>query len=69
VPGEAGDMFDDFPLELPRRPWLVCLALAALVGLAALVAGGVDEGPRNALAEAVLVMTCFAALGRRLGLR
>src|SRR5204863_5077461 len=22
VPGEAGDMFDDLPVELPHRPWL-----------------------------------------------
>jgi hypothetical protein len=29
----------------------------------------VDEGPRNAVAEFLLVVACFAALGRRLGLR
>ncbi len=69
VPGAAGDMFDDFPVRLPRRPWLACLALAALVGFVALGAAGGDEGPRNAVAEIVLVFACFAALGRRLGLR
>jgi hypothetical protein len=69
VPGEAGDMFDDLPVRLPRRPWLACLTLAAFVGLAALGAAGADEGPRNAVAEIVLVIGCFAALGRRLGLR
>jgi hypothetical protein len=47
----------------------VCLGLATLVAVAALVAGGADEGPRNAVAEAILVVGCFAALGRRLGLR
>jgi hypothetical protein len=69
VPGEAGDMFDDLPVELPHRPWLVCGALAACLALALLVAGGLDEGPRNAIAETLLVVGCFAALGRRLGLR
>jgi hypothetical protein len=69
VPGGAGDMFDDLPLRVPRRPWRLCLALAALTALVFLVAGGLDEGPRNALFEAVLIVACFAALGRRLGLR
>lgn len=69
VPGEAGDMFDDLPLRVPRRPWLACVAFAGALSLALLVAGGLDEGPRNAVAELVLVVGCFAALGRRLGLR
>jgi hypothetical protein len=69
VPGEAGDMFDDFPLPLPRRPWLVCLALAGGLAVVLLAAAGLDEGPRNAVAEVVLVVVSFAALGRRLGLR
>jgi hypothetical protein len=69
VPGEAGDMFDDLPIELPHRPWLVCGALAACLALALLVAGGFEEGPRNAIAETLLVVGSFAALGRRLGLR
>jgi hypothetical protein len=69
VPGEAGDMFDDLPVELPHRPWLVCGALAACLAFALLVAGGLEEGPRNAIAETLLVVGCFAALGRRLGLR
>jgi hypothetical protein len=69
VPGEAGDMFDDIPVPLPRSPWLVCFALAAALALALLAAGGLDEGPRNAIPELVLVVGCFAALGRRLGLR
>jgi hypothetical protein len=62
-------MFDDLPVRVPRRPWQLCLALAAAVALALLAAGGIDEGPRNAAAEIVLVVACFAALGRRLGLR
>jgi hypothetical protein len=69
VPGEAGDMFDDFPLQLPRRPWLVCLALAGGLAIVLLAAAGLDEGPRNAVAEVVLVVVSFAVLGRRLGLR
>jgi hypothetical protein len=69
VPGPAGDVFDDLPVGLPHRPWALCLAVATLVAVAALLAGGVDEGPRNAVAEFVLVVAGFAALGRRLGLR
>jgi hypothetical protein len=69
VPGAAGDMFDDLPVRLPHRPWLACFALAGLVAFVALGAAGADEGPRNAVAEFVLVVACFAALGRRLGLR
>jgi len=69
VPGPAGDVFDDLPVELPHRPWALCLVFAALVAGAALLAGGVDEGPRNAVAEFLLVVVCFAALGRPLGLR
>ncbi len=69
VPGEAGDVFDDLPVALPRRPWGLCLCVAAFVGVLALLAGGGDEGPRNAVLESLLVVVCFAALGRRLGLR
>ena len=69
APGQAGDMFDDLPIRLPRRPWLACFALAGALAVLLFVAGGLDEGPRNAIAEAVLVIGSFAALGRRLGLR
>ena len=69
VPGAAGDVFDDLPVRLPRRPWLLCTALAAAAAAALLAAGGVDEGLRNAVAETVFVLTGFAVLGRRLGLR
>jgi HAAS len=70
VPGEAGDVFDDLPLDLPRRPWLLLAATAGAAALAVLVAGGVTgEGPRNAVAELVLVAAGFLTLGRRLGLR
>ena len=69
VPGGSGDMFDDFPVRLPRRPWLLCVALAAALAIALLAAGGLDEGPRNAVAEVALVLGSFATLGRRLGLR
>jgi hypothetical protein len=67
--GDAGDMFDDLPFRLPRRPWLVCFALAGALAVILLGAAGIDEGPRNAVAESVLVIGSFAALGRRLGLR
>jgi hypothetical protein len=70
VPGEAGDVFDDLPVELPRRPWLLLAATAGAAAFAALAAGGVtNEGPRNAVAELVLVVIGFLALGKRLGLR
>ena len=69
VPGDAGSVFDDLPVMLPRRPWALCFGLAGVVSVLALLAGGTDEGPRNAVAESVLVIVCFAALGRRLGLR
>jgi hypothetical protein len=70
VPGEAGDVFDDLPVDLPRRPWLLLVATAGAAALAVLVAGGVtNEGPRNAVAELVLVVAGFLAFGKRLGLR
>jgi hypothetical protein len=69
VPGEAGDMFDDLPVELPHRPWLLCFFLAGLLATVLFLVGGLEEGPRNAVAETLLVVGCFAALGRRLGLR
>jgi hypothetical protein len=74
--GHAGDVFDDLgpvldrlPLELRGRPWRFCLLFAAGVALLALLGGGPDEGPRNAVAEFVAVCAGFAALGRYLGLR
>jgi hypothetical protein len=70
VPGDAGDVFDDLPVELPRRPWLLLAATAGAAALAGLVAGGfTNEGPRNAVAELVLVVAGFLAFGKRLGLR
>jgi hypothetical protein len=69
TPGTAGDVFDDLPLALPRRPWLLCLGLAALAAAVTFAGGGLDEGPRNAVLETVLVVGGFAILGRRLGLR
>jgi hypothetical protein len=69
VPGGPGDLFDDLPVSLPRHAWRFCLAVAAVAALATFAAGGLDEGPRNAVAEGMLVVGCFAALGRRLGIR
>jgi hypothetical protein len=62
-------MFDDLPIELPHRPWLFCFLLAGLLAAVLFLAGGLEEGPRNAVAETLLVAGCFAAFGRRLGLR
>jgi hypothetical protein len=74
--GPAGDVFDDLaplidrvPVRLRGRPWRLCLLVAAAIAAAALVAGGPDEGPRNAFAEFVAVCAGFAAFGRYLGLR
>jgi len=74
--GPAGDLFDDlaplvdrFPLPLRGRPWRFCLLVAVAVAAAAFIAGGPDEGPRNAVAEFVAVSAAFAVLGRFLGLR
>jgi hypothetical protein len=74
--GDAGDVFDDLgpvldrlPLELRGRPWRFCLLFAAAVAVLALLGGGLNEGPRNAVVEFVAVCAGFAALGRYLGLR
>jgi hypothetical protein len=74
--GPAGDVFDDLgplldrvPLRLRGRPWRLCLLFAAAVAVAAFVGGGLDEGPRNAVAEFAAICAGFAVLGRFLGLR
>jgi hypothetical protein len=74
--GPAGDVFDDLgpvldrvPLRLRGRPWRFCLLFAAAVALVAFAGGGLDEGPRNAVAEFAVICAGFAVLGRFLGLR
>ena len=74
--GPAGDVFDDLgplldrvPLRLRGRPWRFCLLFAAAVAGAVFVGGGLEEGPRNAVAEFGAICACFAVLGRFLGLR
>jgi hypothetical protein len=74
--GPAGDVFDDLgplldrvPLRLRGRPWRFCLLFAAAVAVVAFVGGGLDEGPRNAVAEFAAICAGFAVLGRFLGLR
>jgi hypothetical protein len=74
--GPAGDVFDDLaplldrlPFELRGRPWRFCLLFAVAVAALALVGGGVDEGPRNAIAEFAAVCVGFAVFGGVLGLR
>ena len=74
--GPSGDVFDDLaplvdriPLRLRGRPWRFCLLFAAAVAAAVFLGGGLDEGPRNAVAEFVAICAGFAALGRFLGLR
>jgi hypothetical protein len=69
VEGDAGDVFDDLPIRVPRRPWALCVAVALLAAVATGVAGGLDEGPRNAVFEALAVVAGFVVLGRALGLR
>jgi hypothetical protein len=67
---QAGGMVTDVVGEiLQGQPWRFCLLFATTVGLVALAGGGLDEGPRNAVAEIVLICASFAALGRFLGLR
>jgi hypothetical protein len=39
------------------------------VGVVVFVGGGLDEGPRNAVAEFAAICAGFASLGRFLGLR
>jgi hypothetical protein len=69
APGRAGDVFDDLPVRLPRRPWALCAAVAALAAAAVGVSGGLDEGLRNAVVEVLAVTSGFVLLGRPLGLR
>ena len=69
VEGDPGDVFDDLPVHLPRRPWALCAAVALLAAASTGVAGGLDEGPRNAVFEALAVVAGFVVLGRPLGLR
>jgi hypothetical protein len=69
VPGDAADVFDDLPIALPHRPWLLCMATAAAAALATFAAAPSHEGIRNGIVEVVLVLAGFLALGRRLGLR
>jgi len=74
--GLAGDVFDDLaplidllPLRLRGHPWRLCLLFAGAIAAALLVAGGPDEGPRNAVLEFAAVCAGFAVFGRYLGLR
>jgi len=76
TPGPAGDLFEDLapvldriPLGLRGHPWRLCLSFATAVAAAALIGGGLDEGPRNAVGEFVAICGGFAAFGRFLGLR
>jgi hypothetical protein len=69
VPGEAGDVFDDLPVRLPRRYGLLCAVTAGVAALATFAAAPGHEGVRNAVAEVIFVTAGWLALGRRLGLR
>ena len=69
VPGNAGDVFDDLHIPSLRRPWLLGALVAIAAALAVGIAGGVDEGLRNAVGELAAVTGGFVLLGRRLGLR
>jgi hypothetical protein len=76
TPGVAGDLcydlaplLDRLPPALTATPWRVCLAVAGVVALAAVIAAGPDEGLRNAAVEAAAICAGFGTLGRFLGLR
>jgi hypothetical protein len=51
APGEAGDVFDDLPLDLPRRPWVLLAATAAAADSATRMYAGTlrAQGKRLAL--------------------
>lgn len=75
IDGRADDVFDDLaPLlrlpvvrryNLPAHPW----RFAILVGLVAALCVGPFAGPVGAVGELVVLLVCFAVLGRPLGLR
>jgi hypothetical protein len=70
--GPAGDVFDDIGFRMD--PWPFALLAALLVGALGFAGGWVAEGdPASGLVrgafEALAVLACFAALGRRLALR
>jgi hypothetical protein len=80
----AGDVFDDLgplfdvrpvrSLELPSHPWLFALLSASVVFVVGVAGGWYAEGdPGSGLVrgafEAIALVTCFAVLGRTLGLR
>jgi len=81
-PGPAGDLFDDLALvfrlgplrALPGHPWRLALLFAAAVSIVGFALGWTAEGdPGSGIFrggfEGVVVLICFAALGRRLALR
>jgi len=81
-PGPAGDVFDDLapvfrlgPLRaLPGHPWRFALLFAAAVGIVGFALGWTAEGdPGSGIFrggfEGIVVLICFATLGRRLALR
>jgi hypothetical protein len=70
--GPAGDVFDDIGFRMD--PWPFAVLFAVLVGTLGFVGGWAAEGdPGSGLVrgafEAVALLACFAALGRRLALR
>jgi hypothetical protein len=82
--GEAGDVFDDLApvlrrtpigrLDLADHPWPFALLCGAVIGGLAFAAGWYAEGdPGSGLLrggfEVISFVICFAALGRKLGLR
>ena len=82
--GTAENVFDDLAdvlahvpglrrVPLPREPWRLALAVAVAAAAGVAVAGVVGADPLDglvrAIAEGIAVLSCYAALGRRLGLR
>jgi len=82
--GRAESVFDDLAdvlphvpglrrVRLPSEPRRLALAVAAVAGAGVAVAGVVGRDPLDgivrAIAEGIAVLCCYAALGRKLGLR
>ena len=70
--GPADDVFDDLGFRFD--PWPFAFLFAALIGLVGFAGGWAVEGdPGSGIVrggfEAIAVLICFAALGRRLALR
>jgi hypothetical protein len=74
VAGDAGDLFDDLPLERFRgRPWKVAALLGLVLFVVASAAGAAQgdpfDGMLRGVLEAAACLAGFGVLGRFLGIR